>query len=120
MDNSYKDVEDNSVYVKFKRKDAENEYFVAWTTTPWTLPGNVGLAVQAEADYSQVLIDNDKLWMAHSMADHLVRMHDVKKAEVLKTVKGSELDGVEYEPLYEYMPTEGKKVHYIMTADFVS
>lgn len=120
MDNSYKDVEDNSVYVKFKLKDAEDEYFVAWTTTPWTLPGNVGLAVQADAEYSLVLIGKEKLWMAHTLVDHLVHMQDIKKAEVLKTVKGSELDGLEYEPLYEYMPTDGKKAHYIMTADFVS
>lgn len=120
MDNSYKDVEDNSVYVKFKRKDAENEYLVAWTTTPWTLPGNVGLAVRADAEYSQVLIGNEKLWMAHTLVDKLVQMQEIQKAELIKTVKGSELDGVEYEPLYDYMPTEGKKAHYVMTADFVS
>lgn len=120
MDNSYKDVEDNSVYVKFKRKDATNEYFVAWTTTPWTLPGNVGLAVQSQAEYSLVQIGDEKLWMAHSLVDHLVRMQEIEKAEIIKTVKGSELDGMEYEPLYDYMPTENKKAHYIMTADFVS
>lgn len=120
MDNSYKDVEDNSVYVKFKLKNTDNEYLVAWTTTPWTLPGNVGLAVQADAEYSQVLIGDEKLWMAHTLVDHLVHMQEIKKAEVLKTVKGSDLDGLEYEPLYDYMPTDGKKAHYVMTADFVS
>lgn len=117
MDNSYKDVEDNSLFVKFKRKDVEGEYFVAWTTTPWTLPGNVALAVDESADYVRVKRGDELLWVAVKLVDQLF------KGEVVEEVaraKGAELVGIEYEPLYGYMPTEGKKAHYIVAADFVS
>lgn len=115
MDNSYKDVEDNSLYAKFKRKGTDNEYFVAWTTTPWTLPGNVALAVDVSADYVKVRRDDEFLWVAAKRLDVLKG-----EGEIGQTVKGSELVGAEYEPLYTYMPTEGKKAHYILPADFVS
>ncbi|MBW7956203.1 isoleucine--tRNA ligase [Patescibacteria group bacterium] len=120
MDNSYKDVEDNSVYVKFKRKDTTDEYFLAWTTTPWTLPGNVGLAVLPDAEYSLFAVGNQKYWVAKEKVAELAKMQQIHHPEVLKTVKGSELDGLEYEPLFTYMPLDGKKAHYVMTADFVS
>jgi isoleucyl-tRNA synthetase len=120
MDNSYKDVEDNSVYVKFKRKDAKDEYFLAWTTTPWTLPGNVGLAVLPDAEYSLFEVGKEKFWVAKDKVAEMAKMHDIHHPEILQTVKGSELEGMEYEPLFTYMPLDGKKAHYVMTAKFVS
>ncbi len=123
MDNSYKDVEDNSVYVKFRIKNSQSkrpEYLLAWTTTPWTLPGNVGLAVQAEAEYSLIEVGDDSLWVAKDLVPHVAKLVDVVKPTIVKTIKGQELVGVEYEPLYTYMPLDGKKAHYVMTADFVS
>lgn len=116
MDNSYKDVEDHSVYVKFRKKGTSNEYFVAWTTTPWTLIGNVALAVSEKADYVQVAVGDELLWVSKS------RKADVlgKEGKIVKTVHGKELVGAEYESLYTYMPLEGKKAHYIAGADFVS
>ena len=118
MDNSYKDVEDNSVYVKFRVRGKKDEYFVAWTTTPWTLIGNVGLAVSADAEYVLVDTGQEKLWMAEE------RVHDVlsknEKNLVVQKVKGKELAGMEYEPLYTYMPLDGKKSHYVALASFVS
>ncbi len=120
MDNSYKDVEDNSVYVKFKRKDAKDEYFLAWTTTPWTLPGNVGLAVLPDAEYSLFEVEKEKFWVAKDKVAELAKMHDIHHPEILKTVRGSELEGLEYNPLFTYMPLDGKKAHYVMTAKFVS
>lgn len=120
MDNSYKDVDDNSVYVKFKRQGTQNEYFLAWTTTPWTLPGNVGLAVLPDAEYSLFEVENEQYWVAKDKVSELAKMHDIHHPEVLKTVKGSELEGLEYEPLFTYMPLDGKKAHYVMAADFVS
>ncbi len=116
MDNSYKDVEDNSLYVKFKRKDSSNEYFLAWTTTPWTLPGNVGLAVDRDADYSKIQIGDEFLWVATRRIDETLKT----PGTIVQTVKGTELLGLEYEPLYSFMPTEGKKAHYILPASFVS
>jgi len=113
MDNSYKDVESHSVYVKFKVVGKSNEYLVAWTTTPWTLPGNVGLAVNPTAQYVQVASGNEKLWFAKDLAPQ-----DLK---VLNTVKGVDLVGLTYEPLFSYLPVSGyKKSFVVCSADFVT
>ncbi|MCR4311845.1 MAG: isoleucine--tRNA ligase, partial [Candidatus Uhrbacteria bacterium] len=117
MDNSYKDVEDNSLFVKFKKKDAENEYFVAWTTTPWTLPGNVALAVDAAADYVQVKRGDELLWVAAKLKEQVFKDETV---EEVTHATGADLVGIAYEPLFNFMPTEGKRAHYIAAADFVS
>ena len=138
MDNSYKDVEDNSLFVKFKvvrdahdaqlHKHAKHhaahedrpEYFLAWTTTPWTLPGNVALAVQAEAEYSQVELAGELLWMAKDKVAEMAKLQGITHPEVVQTVHGKDLAGLSYEPLFSYMPLEGKKAHYLTTAAFVS
>ena len=113
MDNSYKDVESHSVYVKFKVTGTSNEYFVAWTTTPWTLPGNVGLAVNPKASYVQVESGSDILWFAESLAP--------KDLKVLRSVKGTELVGLTYEPIFNFLPVEGSKKSYVVcSADFVT
>ncbi len=112
MDNSYKDVETPSVYVKFKRSGSENEYFVAWTTTPWTLPGNVGLAVDPTADYVLIQSGKEMLWFAAKLAPP-----DLK---VVKSVKGQDLVGSQYEPLYSYLPVSQQKSFVVVPADFVS
>ncbi|PIR98763.1 isoleucine--tRNA ligase, partial [Candidatus Collierbacteria bacterium CG10_big_fil_rev_8_21_14_0_10_44_9] len=113
MDNSYKDVKSHSVYVKFRVKNTQKESFVAWTTTPWTLPGNVGLAVSPKATYVQVESGDEKLWFAQALAP--------KELKVLKAVKGTELVGSAYEPLFNFLPVEGsKKSHVVCSADFVT
>ncbi len=113
MDNSYKDVESHSVYVKFKVTGTSNEYFVAWTTTPWTLPGNVGLAVHPEAEYVKVESGGDLLWFAKDLAP--------KELKVVKSAKGSELVGQTYEPLFNFLPVDGyKKSFVVCSADFVT
>jgi isoleucyl-tRNA synthetase len=116
MDNSYKDVQDNSLFVKFAVKGKPNEYLVAWTTTPWTLIGNVALAVDEDADYVAISQGEELLWMA---ASRVMALEGSKKQEQ-KMCKGKDLVGWEYEPLYPYMPLEGKKAHYVTGADFVS
>lgn len=94
----YADVEDTSVYIKFKATDAENEYFLAWTTTPWTLPGNVALAVGEDMDYVQVEHGGDLLWLAEA------RLHVLgQDTTVLQKVPGKELIGRTYEPLFPYL-----------------
>ncbi len=112
MDNSYKDVESHSLTIKFKKTGSANEYFVAWTTTPWTLPGNVGLAVNPSVTYVQVKNGDELLWFAEARAP--------KELEVIKSVKGSELVGSSYEPLFSYLPTEVRNAYVIIPADFVS
>ncbi len=119
MDNSYQDVSDNSLYVKFKRQGSGNEYFVAWTTTPWTLPGNVALVVDPEADYVKLKCGDAFLWSAAKLQEEVVK-RAASSCEVVETVKGAALVGVAFEPLYTYMPTEGKKAYYIAAGDFVS
>lgn len=134
MDNSYRDVEDNSVYVKFKvtktcpkllskkieDEEKKNEYLLAWTTTPWTLPGNVGLAVLPDAEYSKIEIEDELYWVAKEKISDIAKLKNIHHPEILETVLGKELVGMEYQPLYDYMPLEGKKAFYVMCADFVS
>jgi isoleucyl-tRNA synthetase len=121
MDNSYEDVEDNSVFVKFELKTpltGEQEYFLAWTTTPWTLPGNVGLAVQSQAEY--VLVDSGergRVWIAAGL---LEKLFGDEQPPVLNTVKGSELIGQQYQPLFDYVHSDKPNAWSVLAGDFVS
>jgi isoleucyl-tRNA synthetase len=94
----YADVKDLSVYVKFAVKGKPGVFMLAWTTTPWTLPGNVGLAVGADIDYVQIKIGADTIILAKARLS-------VVKAEyaIEREFKGSELVGWEYEPLYPFL-----------------
>ncbi|MBI5230456.1 MAG: isoleucine--tRNA ligase [Candidatus Magasanikbacteria bacterium] len=123
MDNSYKDVTEESVMVKFKVIDPaahslpENTFIVSWTTTPWTLPGNVALAVGAEIVYVIIQQDDKSYVLAK---DRL----EVVKGEyaLVKEMKGKQLEGIAYEPLFDIpaIGASGKKAHYVATADFVT
>ncbi|MDQ5951178.1 MAG: isoleucyl-tRNA synthetase [Patescibacteria group bacterium] len=118
MDNSYQDVSDNSVYIKFKVTGESNQYFLAWTTTPWTLPGNVGLAVKAEASYVLVKAENgEEYWLA---ADLLGKIFGETHYEVIKTVSGEELVGKHYEPLFNYVKSDKQNAWSVLPAEFVS
>ncbi|MFA6432776.1 MAG: class I tRNA ligase family protein [Candidatus Paceibacterota bacterium] len=119
----YETVKDLSVYVKFKIKGKGNEYFLAWTTTPWTLPGNVGLAVGENIDYVQIRSGADSLILAKA------RLSVIKEQYVVeKEFKGKELVGMEYEPLYPFLRdnisgTEKEKLknaYKVYAADFVT
>lgn len=123
MDNSYQDVEDESLFVKFKLVESIAkipEYLLAWTTTPWTLPGNVALAVDNKADYVKVSVKRENNTELLILAKK--RLNDVIKEpyEVVSELKGKDLLGLAYEPLYAYLPTESKKAYYVLPADFVS
>lgn len=117
MDNSYQQVTDDSVYVKFKLKDKDHEFLVAWTTTPWTLPGNVALAVHPQAEYVQVDHDGELIWL---VKERLAAVFPEKKLSVLKTVRGQELAQLGYEPLYQDLPIGDHKAYYVIAEDFVS
>src|SRR3989344_5062549 len=116
----YKDVKDISVTVKFELVDEPGTYFLAWTTTPWTLPGNVALAVGAEVTYVKVKIPEGFAWLAK---DRVVTI--VPEAEILEERKGQELAGIKYKPLFDYYAKDeslknrenGWKVY---TADFIT
>ena len=106
MDNSYKEVTEQSVIAKFKIKN-KNEYFLAWTTTPWTLIGNVALAVKSDAQYVKVRNNNEVYILVAERVSELTGDHTV-----LETFKGRDLAKIEYEPLYS-IETK-KKAHYII------
>ena len=108
--------EDPSIYVKFRSSDESDTYFLAWTTTPWTLPGNAALAIGAQIDYLAVRdVSGDTLYIAAELADSVLE----SGYEVLSRCKGAELVGKRYQPLYEFLPiTEPYAM--VLAADFVS
>jgi len=115
MDNSYKDVEDPAISIKFKLKDRDT-YILAWTTTPWTLPGNLALAVNKDEIYTEVKVNNENIILAKARLETVL---GDQKYEIIKEFKGQELIGVSYEPLYNFFevtPNDYKIYH----ADFVS
>ncbi|EKD33228.1 MAG: hypothetical protein ACD_76C00068G0025 [uncultured bacterium] len=111
----YKDVEEESVFVKFRIKGEKNTALLAWTTTPWTLPSNVALAVHPEIIYAKVKQADESFWMAKDLITSVA----VGDYEITEEKKGSELAGIEYEPLYSFVQYD-KKAHYVVPADFVS
>ncbi|MCX6043837.1 MAG: isoleucine--tRNA ligase [Chloroflexi bacterium] len=107
---------DPSVYVKFKVLDQENTYLLAWTTTPWTLPGNVALAVGEKLAYVKVReADGTLLYLAAALAEQVLK----PGFEVLEQLKGRDLLGMHYEPLYRFYPVE-QDYAYVVAGDFVS
>jgi isoleucyl-tRNA synthetase len=121
------DTEDPSVYIKFKivkglpkgLSEDKPAYFLAWTTTPWTLPGNTALAVAADAEYAMVKVNGAYLILAEALR----RQAGLGDYKVVKRLAGSDLAGIHYEPLYE-IPiaySEGDKPAYrVIESDFVS
>ncbi len=116
--NSYKDDTDPSVYVKLKLKDSD-AYLLAWTTTPWTLPSNTAAAVNRDLEYVEVLVGGDKLIMARDLMKRVLLDEKNKPLEYteVRSFKGSELIGKEYEPLFE---NQGENAHKVWHADYVN
>ncbi len=110
----YQDVKDTSIYVKFAVKEMENTYFMAWTTTPWTLPSNAGLTVGGKLEYVKVKYQDEYLILAKELAKTLLEDY-----EVIKEYKGSDLEYMEYEPLFDF-GTYKEKGFYICLGDFVT
>jgi isoleucyl-tRNA synthetase len=111
----YKEVADPSVYVRFRVKGEENTSFLAWTTTPWTLLSNAAVAVHNDFDYAYVSSRGERFIMAAALVEKVLG----EEAVVEKTVKGSELVGTEYEPLFDYAEPE-KKCWFAVAGDFVT
>ena len=99
----YKDVKERSAIVRFKKKD-EDVYFLAWTTTPWTLPSNVALCVNPEEDYVKVKHGDYTYILASALVETVLK----EDYTVLETYKGKELEGIEYEPLWGGLNVKGK------------
>ena len=122
MDNSYQTVKDKSITLRFKIKDSnmgENVYALAWTTTPWTLPSNLALAVHPDIEY--VYLQDKDDGSVYILAKELISQYfkSEEEYEILKEVKGEELAGLEYEPLFPYFK-DHKNAFRIIKGDFVS
>ena len=106
----YKDVKETSVFVKFKRVNAEG-YFLAWTTTPWTLPSNVALCMNADENYVEIKAENGEVYvLAEALAPSLFENY-----QVLSVKQGKDYEYQEYEPLYKVY--DGKQKAYYVTND---
>ena len=119
----YKTIKDPSVYVRFPLQGQENVYFLAWTTTPWTLPANAALAVGEDIDYVQVEgpVPNGEGTEQLIMAEVLMPkvLLDADAFTIVKRFKGRDLLGMRYQPLFNFLPTD-KKYAYVVAGDFVS
>ena len=138
---TYRDVKDTTVVAQFKIKDRDNEFFLAWTTTPWTLPSNTALGVGKNIDYTKVSTFNRYTGKPITcyLATALISKHfkEEDKVEsvadlnytlgdkglpycVMEEVKGSTLAGMEYEQLFPYHQPEDGDAFKVITADFVT
>ncbi|MGC2872642.1 isoleucine--tRNA ligase [Ihubacter sp. mB4P-1] len=119
----YKEVKVNTLVCKFKRKDADNEYFLAWTTTPWTLASNTVLTVGPDIDYIKAKMNEGEeagnvFYVAKALADKVLGEGTY---EILEEMKGSALEYIEYEQLMPFVkPEGGKKAFFVTCMDYVS
>ena len=112
----YKDVKERSAFVKFKVK-GEDAFFLAWTTTPWTLPSNVALCVNPDEEYVKISADGTVYYMAKALVSTVFP----DGAEELQSFKGKDLEGREYEPLFECTKAkDGKKGWYVTCDSYVT
>ncbi len=113
----YKDVTEKSATVRFRCKD-ENASYLAWTTTPWTLPSNVCLCVNADVTYCRAEKDGEVFIMARELVSQVLG----EDAKVLSSFPGSELVGREYEPLFDFTAKacKGKRGHCVVADDYVT
>ncbi|SFH55195.1 Isoleucyl-tRNA synthetase [Tindallia magadiensis] len=110
----YKEIKSETVTVAFKRKDKE-EYFLVWTTTPWTLASNVALCVNPEIDYLKVKSEGNIYYVAKGLAEKVIG----EEYEVIQELKGKELEYIEYEQLMPFVQPD-KKAFFVTLGDFVT
>ncbi len=117
----YKEVSDLSAFVRFPVKGEANTYILAWTTTPWTLPSNVALCVNAKETYVAFVLEGETYYLAEALL-HPVFGERAHQGTVARTLRGDALCGMEYEPLYHFdgvrYPRE--KGWYVVSDDYVT
>lgn len=111
----YKDVKDNTVVVKFKVRDFDNKYILAWTTTPWTLPSNTALAINKSYTYVEVRVDDE----IYILAKDLLKILGDIEYEIVDEFSGDKILGLKYEQLFTYIKPEGHGF-YVVHADYVT
>jgi len=110
------DTPDPSIYIKFKVKNKDNTYLLAWTTTPWTLPGNAALAVGKDIDYQAIKLASGEILI---LAKNRIKSAINESYKEVKEYKGRDLLGWQYEPLYKFIKFS-ESAHYVTDAPFVS
>ena len=116
----YKDVKETSVFVAFKAKGKENTYFLAWTTTPWTLPNNMALCMNPAEIYSEIETDDGTHFiLAKALVDKYFENYTTVSEKT-----GKDYEYAEYEPLFDFVEKEikdsGKKAYFVTCADYVT
>jgi isoleucyl-tRNA synthetase len=113
---NYQNVSDRTVIARFKLVD-NNKYILSWTTTPWTLPGHYALCVNKNLVYCLIEYENEFYYICKSRVEFLKEKLKVTELEILSEVSGSELVGLEYEPLYNF---HNQKVYKVIEDDYVN
>ena len=111
----YKDVKEEAAFVKFKIKGEKNKFILAWTTTPWTLPSNVALAINKNFDYVEVKNNDEILILAKQLVDSVID----GEYEIVKEFKGEDILGLEYEQLLPFY-TPKEEAFKVIHGDFVT
>lgn len=112
----YEEIKTTTVYAKFKRKDAD-EYFLVWTTTPWTLASNVALTVNPKETYQKVRYEDMVYYVEKNLASKVLE----GEYEVLSEMPGKDLEYIEYEQLMPFVKApEGSKAFFVTLADYVT
>ena len=111
----YKDVKEASLIAKFIVKGKTNEYILAWTTTPWTLPSNVALCVNPHETYVKIKCGDETFILAEALLDTVIK----DEYEILEKYQGSDLCGLEYEPLFNFA-TLDKKAYFVVADNYVT
>ncbi len=113
---NYQDIQDPAVTVMFKSLSEENTFYLAWTTTPWTLPSNLGLCVHPEVDY--VKFHDEEKNVFYVLAEARVEAYKKQlKGKVVETFKGAALKGKKYEPLFPYFNSLQKDGYFVILND---
>ena len=112
----YKNVKETSAFVRFAVKGEENTYLLAWTTTPWTLPSNLGLCVNPHDTYCRFETEGQTYIMAKALVE---KVFEGKEVRMLDEFPGESLRGMEYEPLYRFQEPE-KKAWYVVCDNYVT
>lgn len=116
----YEKVTDPSIYVKFRIRGNSKEYFLIWTTTPWTIPSNMGIMVKPNAEYVKIQIKDESFIVAKDLLEVLISKFGIQDFRVIESFKGKELEGIEYtHPLSDFLPfhKDLKKVHRVVLSD---
>jgi isoleucyl-tRNA synthetase len=121
----YYNVKDKSIFVKFKVKGKENEYLVIWTTTPWTIPYNLGIMANPNVDYVKAKVGQEVWILAKDLVDKVVKEKSENDYEIIEEFKGSKLEGLQYIHFmedvlghhYDELRKKAKKLHVVLMSE---